>query len=112
MQNIHWFISEEDCKQFFSRMAKNNCEELTHNFVFEGNSSMKYGWVVDLSNIVGFEGLGVLQQDYEDEEITFIEDFFIKPVRNVNPSNVIRSVEIHADDIEMMPDGTISLWWD
>ena len=112
MCDIHWFVSDEDCEAFFSRMAKNKKQELNKDFVFEGNSGMKYGWVIELSNIVGFEGLGVLKQDYEDEKITFIEDFFIKPSRMVYPPAVVRSVEICADQVCLLPDGTISLWWD
>jgi len=110
--NIHWFITQEDCEQFFSRMAKNNDEELTPDFVFEGNSEKKYGWVIALSKIVGYENLGVREKDYKNDEIEFIDEFFIKPANNIQHSGDIRSVDIDADEATIMPDGSISLWWD
>jgi len=112
MRKIHWFITQDDCEKFFSRLANNNGEELSPDFIFEGNSNMNYGWVVDLSKIVGYENLGVLQQDYDDEKRDFIDEFFIKPTRLFNPQPDISSVDIDADAVCMYPDGTIALWWD
>ena len=112
MKNIHYFISEEDCEQFFTRMAKNNGEELSPAFVFEGNTGMDYAWVIALANIVGCENLGVLCKDYEDELVDFIDEFFIKPARLVNAPDGVHGVDIEADSVFLAPDGSIHLWWD
>lgn len=110
--NIHWFITQEDCEQFFSRMAKNNDEELTPDFVFEGNSAKKYGWVIALSRIVGYENLGIREKDYKNDEIDFIDEFFIKPARVVGAREKARGVSLVADEVFLAPDGSITLWWD
>ena len=112
MKKVHWFISEEDCKQFFEKMAKNNDTELTPDFCFEGNSGTCYKWVSCIAKIVGFENIGVLQKNYEDKDVDFIDEFFIKPTRLVYPPEDVHAVDIGADEVYLNPDGSISLWWD
>lgn len=112
MKDVHWFFSEEDCKQFFERMAKTQKQVLTPDFIIEGNSNTCYKWVIAIAKIVGYESLGVRVNDYEREDLYFIDEIFIKPTRAVYPSKDIQPVDISSDETTLYPDGSISIWWD
>lgn len=113
-EKIHWFIGQEDCEKFFTKLAENVGKKLTPAFVFEGNSRKTYQWIIDVANIIGYDSIGVLENDYErvleDSDIDFQDEIFIKPSYHFKQDD--NRVWINADEVSLESDGSIRIWWD
>ena len=111
-EKIHWFLGQGDCERFFGLVAKNNGEELNPKFVFEGNSGTTYQYIIDIAKIIGHENIGVLQHDYDDSEIDFVDEIFIQPSRSMSNNRDDNRVWLEADEVSLESDGSIRIWWD
>ena len=113
-EKIHWFRAQEDCEKFFTKLAENCGKKLTPAFVFEGNSRTTYQWIIDVANIVDYESIGVLENDYErvleGSDIDFQDEIFIKPSYHFKQDD--NRVWIEADEVSLESDGSIRIWWD
>jgi len=112
MKEIHFFTGKDDGENFFKRMAENNEEELTSNFIFEGNSEKRYEWIENLVSVVGWENIGVEERDYERKNVEFVDTIFI----NVNEFSERDAnspyIDIGGDEVSLSADGIIIIWWD
>lgn len=108
----HFFKDEQECKDFFGRVAKNNDEELSPNFVFEGNSSKKFSFIMDIARIVGYENIGIDVCDYEDEETSYVDKIFVRLNGKQTDDDSGNCVWIVADDIAIDADGSLCIFFD
>jgi len=109
---IHFFKDENDFISFFDKMAKNNNEELSDAFVFEGNSAKEFEWIKNVVAMVGANNVGVEEDRYNTPDIAFIDTVFI----NINEFDSYDAntgyIDLKADEVALSKDGIISLWWD
>lgn len=82
----HFFRDQKECEAFFTRVAMNYGDELTSDFVFEGNSGTTYQYVIDIAKIIGYENIGVGIEEYTALDLDFVDEIYIR-LRGQNPDD-------------------------
>ena len=108
---MHFFKNKAECEEFFGRMAKNDGEELTLDYIFEGNSSRKYGWIQQLGDLVGYENIGVEDDRFSLPDIDFVDEIYIN-LKTAKWGDVTKVVWIDGDEIYIDTDGGRYLYGD
>ena len=113
---IHWFTGKEDCESLFAKIARNCGKEFTEDFVFEGNSGADFSWIIRCAKIIGWDNIGVNENDYTDNELDYEDEVFLnvtctKPTLWEDKTRIF----IDADEVSIEYDGKdtfIRVWWD
>ena len=109
-EEIHWFTGKDDCEQFFKRLAENEEEPFSENLIIEGNSNTKYNWIITVSNLVGYEKIGIDEDFYTDNGVSYIDTVYLD-INNFKKSNA-QFLLLDGDEVSLESNGIIRVWWD
>ena len=111
MSKVHFFKDQKECEEFFKLVAKNNNEPFSDDFIFEGNSGMKYEWIREIGETLGYNRIGVVSEIRKDAD--FIDEIFIE-ITNIDwvCKGIKSRIWIDADEVSIEPGGYLRLWWD
>ena len=115
-EKIHWFTGKDDCESFFAKIAHNCEEDLTEDFVFEGNNDISFDWIIRCAKIIGWTNIGVTEKDYNDATLDYEDEIFLN-VTCTKPEIYDDSdrIFIDADETSIEFNGKdtfIRVWWD
>lgn len=111
INKIHWFKNRTACEAYFARCAKNIGKEFSPEFVFEGNCNVKFQYVIDAANVIGWENIGVAERWFELDDLDHIDELYFR-IRGEFPRSEQPRVFLDADEVSIEADGTIRVWWD
>lgn len=109
-KKIHWFTGKDDCEQFFKRLAENEGEKFSENLCIEGKSGTTYDWIITASNLVGYEKIGIDEDVYKDNVVSYVDTVYID-INNFKKSNK-QFLWLDGDEVSLKNNGIIRVWWD